>query len=253
MSDNECYEEMVPRLKAMEFTRVREPDMPLDVVVHEGEVFRVLASQDSHLFEKVGLDLSIIEELRKTVACFAVANAKCAAMRQQKKEAVRVWLEEQKTGFELRRECLQAQLFAFRNNDEAREKLKRIRRKNGHAAMIQDLRNLAQLGKTYKDDLASINFDMNRITLLEETADRLGKLRAAAFSSENRNEEQLIRNKAFTYMRMLMTEIKVYVRYVFYDNPDRQRQYASAYRRYHYRPKKAQAEEQSKVEIAITE
>lgn len=253
MSDYECYEEMVPRLKKMEFRRVREPDMPLHVAVHEGEVFRVLASQDSHLFENVGLDPSIIEELRRAVACFAVADAKYAAVRELKKEAVRVWLEEQKAGFELRRQCLVAQSFAFRNNSEAKGKLRSIRRMRGRAAMIQDLRNLAQLGITYKDELTAINFDMNRLALCEETADRLGRLWAEAFSSESRSEEIVIRNKAFTYMRMLMAQIREYVKYVFHDDPDRQRQYASAYRRSHYRGKKAQEERQEVIEQSSEE
>ena len=96
--------------------------------------------------------------------------------------------------------------------------------------MIQDLLALSELGKKYPAQLQAIKFDAKLLDSASEKADSLGKLYAKAFVEKSTATSKDARDRAFTYMRMLMGEILDAAEYVFRKDQQRLDYYYSAYR-----------------------
>ena len=112
--------------------------------------------------------------------------------------------------------------------------------------MVHDLRAEKELGEKNRKDLEAIRFDLAFLDQCGAMADDLGRIYAKAFIDDTSSEALDIRNRAFTYMRMVAGEILEAAEYVLRDNPDRLKQYYSDYRRKQYRSR-----EEKEVETTL--
>ena len=101
---------------------------------------------------------------------------------------------------------------------------------SGHADMIQDLNDLALLGKDHTDLLTAIGFD---VTLLDAAASTSAEL-ATLYSQVNviqteENTERVIRDKAYVYVKQALDEVRNCGQYVFWRNDARLKGYSSHY------------------------
>ena len=62
-------------------------------------------------------------------------------------------------------------------------------------------------------------------------------------NSKNR-PEKLMRDRAYTYLKQLVDEIRAYGKYAFWDNEEKQQRYSSEYLRNSRKTKKEKIEEQ---------
>ncbi|MFH2024465.1 MAG: hypothetical protein ABIK30_01390 [bacterium] len=96
--------------------------------------------------------------------------------------------------------------------------------------MIQDLNDLALLGKDHTDLLTAIGFD---VTLLDAAASTSAEL-ATLYSQVNviqteENTERVIRDKAYVYVKQALDEVRNCGQYVFWRNDARLKGYSSHY------------------------
>lgn len=236
MTDQTAFDETCPVLYAKNFSKIKKPDMPVSAAIAEGEVCHALASEDLERMTDVGFDKGVLVELDKAIRTLRVADAQHFVHQGEKREAAKLCREESLKALALRRFLISSLDYALESEKSGLEKLRHLRKyRGGVAGLIQNMRNLAALGREYREQLSEINFRTEKLEECIRLADQLGAFAADAFVSDRPNERKILRDMAFTHMRELMARIRKCAKYVLYDNPERLKRYTSAYRREHYR------------------
>jgi hypothetical protein len=120
--------------------------------------------------------------------------------------------------------------YAFRNQEGLLGRVDEIAQGDTNSDMIQDLNDLAELGKANLDLLAVVNFDASLLDLAANLADQMGDLLGATNGERNKDSEAMIfRDQTFTYLKQAMDEIRNCGKYVFWRNADRLKGYSSDY------------------------
>ncbi|MFB6320231.1 hypothetical protein [Saccharicrinis sp. FJH54] len=134
----------------------------------------------------------------------------------------------------MRDDLLQTLRFAYRNDDALINRVNAIAEGNTNADMVQDLNDIAILGRENPDLLSAIGFDLAKLDEAATLADHLGDLLAEANGDKSdQNESKVIRDKAYTHMKVLVDEIREAGKYVFRHDKNRLKGYSSAYWRKH--------------------
>jgi hypothetical protein len=104
--------------------------------------------------------------------------------------------------------------------------------------MIQDLNDIAVLGRENPEPLTAIGFDLTQLDMAATRADELADLLAEANGDKaDPNESKIIRDKAYTQMKSLVDEIREAGKYVFRKDKNRLKGYSSDYWRKQNRKK----------------
>jgi hypothetical protein len=229
MADQQNFEKLLPKLNAIAQRDIRPPDMPIDQAVKEGEIMAA-AAQDAVTLTAIGLGADVIDETGCAVSALRYAEAKLVSELGEIKEAAKQWRVEEPAGFELRDDLLAAAGYALRDIDDAMKSVKRIRQGTSGSDMVQDLLALSELGKKYLTQLKVINFEPALLDTATEKAAMLGSLYAKAFIERGSKEAKVMRDRAFTYMRIVMSEILTAAEYAFRKDRSRLDYYYSSYR-----------------------
>ena len=234
MSNLENYTSLLDTILAIPEEETQNPDIPVDAAVQEAEDLHHWSLDDEVELTKVGLDWTLVTSLPERAGACRVAQSKWMKEQHTPEEAEKLWKERAPKAYELRQELLDSFRFAFRNDDVLLGRVSQITEGTGHDDMIQDLSDLAELGKAHTDLLTGISFDVTLLDKAETESDELGSLRGEVNGEKlSKNEEKIIRDQAFTYMKKAMKEIRACGVYAFRNNPDRQKGYFSRYRKTH--------------------
>ena len=94
--------------------------------------------------------------------------------------------------------------------------------------MVQDLNDLAILGNAHTDLLGLINFDLVKLETAAEVSDRMGDLLGATNGERKEvSESMVIRDKAYTYLKQAVDEIRECGKFAFWRTPERLKGYFS--------------------------
>ena len=114
--------------------------------------------------------------------------------------------------------------------------MNKIKEGSGDDDMIQDLANLAVLGKANSPLLEATNFDLNLLDKAEKLSDTLPGILAAANGDKASNSAvKNIRDQAYSYLKIRVDEVRRYGKFVFRDNKDRRVGYLHHYKNKHNR------------------
>ncbi|MFH2025804.1 MAG: hypothetical protein ABIK30_08265 [bacterium] len=101
---------------------------------------------------------------------------------------------------------------------------------SGHADMIQDLNDLSLLGKDHTDLLTAVGFDVTTLDTAASLSAELATLYSEVSTVQNEeNTERIVRDKAYTYVKQALDEIRNCGQYVFWRSDARLKGYVSQY------------------------
>lgn len=241
MNSAECYQQRLDVIRAIPDDRIKTPNsMPVKVYTQEAENLHSWATDDKDQLIAKGLDWGPVADLPIRCGALKEASARWAEERFTREEAAKQWAIESPLAYELRNELIQEFRFAFRKDTKLSSKVSTIAEGSGHADMLQDLNDLAVLGRAHTDLLAKTNFDM---TLLDQAAQKSFDLAAlladATGERADSSETKRIRDQAYTYVKEVVDEVYAIGQFVFRDNERRLKGYHSNFLR-QVRIKKAQ-------------
>jgi hypothetical protein len=226
------YELLLPEIEQIERDDVMYPNLPVDVFLQEAENLFHWVSDDKDEIVATGLNWELVEQLPVRAGACREAQSLWNNEYQARQDAEKLWKEQSPLAYDLRDRLVHSFLYAFRDEPDLRARVAEISEGGGHADMIQDLNDLATLGKNNQDALQAINFDMSELDKAAEMSDNMADLLAQANGDKfKENEKKIIRDKAYTHLKELVDEVRECGKYVFWRNPDRLRGYASAYHR----------------------
>ena len=228
MSSTADYNELLPVLKAMKPADILTPNIPINVFVQEAEDLYHLSLGDQNELTRVGLDWNLVLGLPARAGACREAQSLWNKERNTREEAEQAWKNEAPAAFDLHDQLLHEFRFAFRKSDGLLSRVDEIAQGDTNADMVQDLNDLATLGRANGDLLGKVGFDFSLIDTAANLSDRMGDLLGATNGERKEVSEAIqIRDRAYTYLKLAVDEIRECGKFAFWRNPDRLKGYFS--------------------------
>lgn len=219
-------------IEAITSKEVKTPDMPVGESIQESENLAAWCPEDQAALEKAGLAWSLVVDLPIRAGACRYAQSMWKRDFKNKEEAEEEWKERSPDAFGLRDELLHDFTYAFRKHPDKLAKVQAIREGGSRADMLQDLSDLNVLGKAEMDLLAAIGFDATKLDAAAQLAEDLSAVLAVANGDDTiEDNAKEMRDKAYTYMKQAVDEIRECGQYVFWRDEDRKKGYVSAYKK----------------------
>ncbi|MBI9060308.1 MAG: hypothetical protein JEZ01_21250 [Labilibaculum sp.] len=231
MANIDDFNNLKPELEAIKKEDIQNPNMPVDTAIQEAEDTYYWSNIDREKLATAGLDLAIIDSILARTAALQYCQSAWMKEYDNKAEAEKQWKELSPLAFALRDELVHFCRFAYRNNPALIKQVKRIAEGHTNADMIQDLSDLALLGKTNPEGLTTVGLDLTKLDTAENYAESLGLLLAKVNGSRSTNSKPAkdMRDRAFTYLKQGVDAIRATGQFVFWKDEEKAKHYASAY------------------------
>ena len=230
MSNLEDYNSKLEAIKAIPNDAIQLPAIPVDVFLQESENLYHWSQDDVLKLNVVGITTDMINDLPVRTGACREAQSKWNKDFRSQKEAQQEWKEVSPEAYKLRDDLLDTMRFAYRKDDALLSRVSSIAEGSGHADLIQDLNDIAVMGKENSEPLTAIGFDLTLLDTAAAKSDGLADLLALANGDKaEQNESKVIRDKAYTCLKELVDEIRLAGKYVFRDDPNRYKGYTSSY------------------------
>eukprot|EP01029_Cantina_marsupialis_P004399 TRINITY_DN14424_c0_g1_i2.p5 TRINITY_DN14424_c0_g1~~TRINITY_DN14424_c0_g1_i2.p5 ORF type:complete len:252 (+),score=28.37 TRINITY_DN14424_c0_g1_i2:625-1380(+) len=248
MSDEQNLLDQMPAINALSEDEIVYCDKPIMVFIDEAESVHTRASIDLPLFTKYGFKAETLDLLLAYAGALRTAQSNWEAKSTAKSLAIQDWRKEAPAMYELKEDLIDHMEFAFRNEPELLDKLDEIKKGDSRADAVQDMASLSVLGKENASLLEAISYDITKCDRSAEMADHMGTLLGNINGRMYFEDDlKLTRDKAFTLTKRVFDEVCSFGKFVFRNDPDKARAYASRYnrkRKTEYRKQKeAEAEE----------
>lgn len=233
MSTSPEYNELLSRILAIKPAGVLIPNMPVAVFVQEAEDLYHWCIDDQQVLTRVGLDWDMVISLPTRSSACSEAQALWMKERKTCRQGEKDWKEQSPGAFELRDQLIFTFRFAFRKHGDLLARVDEIAQGNTQSDMVQDLNDCSVLGKAHPDLLTAINFETELLDTAALLSGQMANLLAIVNNERKRNSEALIiRNKAYTYLKQAVDEIRVCGKFAFRRNPDKLKGYSSGYHKH---------------------
>lgn len=217
-------------IDALKPSEIQTPAIPVGIALQEANDLHIWCMADKEALTKVGLDWSLVDDLPLRISACRYIQSEWQKEYQSKEEAQRDWAVESPVGYELRNELVHHFFHAFRKNSDLMSKVTRISEGDTHADMIQDLSDLSVLGLANSDALNAINLNLDVLDQAAAMSQTLSDLLAKANGDRLTDNVMILqRNKAYSYMKQAVDEIRHHGQYVFWRNEDRKKGYVSMF------------------------
>jgi hypothetical protein len=234
MSNKEDYNASIDAIMAIADEDVKYPGMPVPIYIQESENLYKWSLRDKPFLLAFGLSEAIIETILVRAGAFREAQANWIENRDSHREAEEEWANKVEGAYDFRDLLLHTFRYAFRNNEKLLARVSAIAEDYGDSDMIQDLNNLAVLGEKNKKQLIAINFELGQLETAATHSDTLATLLAAANDEKGIDKEvKIIRDRAYTYLKLAVDEVKNCGRFVFWKKPERLKGYHNKYQNKH--------------------
>ena len=226
------YEQLIETISSIPNQHVLTPNLPVDIFLQEAENLFHWVQQDKEKLLSVGIPEELIDDLPRRAGALREAQARWIKELNTRRKFQTIWNERSPEAFDFRDTLIHTCRYAYRHHPDILGRIAYIAEDYSNADMIQDLQNLAVLGKNNPEPLKAIGFDMEELDRASRMSDEMADLLARA-NGENSSdhEDKVIRDKAFTYLKEAVDEIRECGKYLFWRNEERLKGYSSAYMR----------------------
>jgi hypothetical protein len=232
MSDQQNLLDLLEEINAVTGEAIVYCDMPYQVYINEAEALHTRASLDIALLDKYNLTPDHLNRLLVCTGALRTAQSNWEAKRSAKKKARDAWDAEAPELFRFRDEMADHMEFALRDNPRALEIVKKIKEGTSRSDAIQDLADLAVLGRENTPALTAINYELNLLDKATEMSDYYGALLGDINGRMYFEDDvKLVRDKSYTLTKEIVDKIRSYGKFIFRNNPEKQKAYASKYNR----------------------
>ena len=232
MSDQQNLLDHLEEITAVTEENVLYCKIPYKVFINEAEALHTHASIDLPLLQEVNFDVLKLDRLLSLTGALRTAQSNWETKKTEKQKREEWWRNEAPEMHKLHSKLIDYMGFAFRGNEFLLRKLNGIKEGKSKADMIQDMANLAVLGRENAELLQAINFDLAELDTATQMADEMGSLLGDINGRMYFADDlKLTRDKAYTLCKELVGEIRSYGKFVFHNNDEKRKVYSSKYNR----------------------
>lgn len=205
-------------------------NMPLAMYIFEAEALNKWCQDDRPAFETISGLWDLVEDLPVRAGALRELESIWRKERFTRDEAAQRWATESPELFEFRKELMAAFRYAFRDNDSLLGRVDSIAKGITNAEKLQNLNDLAVLGRANQDLLTAIAFDLTQLDDAAAKADEMSEVYAIATAQrKGETENRKLRDKAYVHLKEAVDEIYSAGKYLLRGNRERLRGYTSAY------------------------
>jgi hypothetical protein len=229
MGRKKSINEKVKTVKTTADDQVKSPHhIPVNVYIQEAKNLSLWACEDMAALTAAGLDPGLLEDLPNRCEALSQVEALWYVEKNTRKEAVKKWASLSPQAYDLRKRLLRDFTFAFRKHSELLAAVRCVKKSNSQAALIQGLTDLCILGRNQTGLLAAVGFDMSLLDQAAQASSELNSVLARAINSrQGCSTAKKNRDRAYTYLKEAIDEIRTYGRFVFRDDKERLKGYTS--------------------------
>lgn len=225
------YQTLLPEIEAITEAQLKLPNMPIDVAVQEAINLKEWAETDQEKLIAVGLPETIFASLVQRAGALSYAQAVWMRERYTQEEAKKLWDAQSPSAYELRDDLIADMDYAFDEYPELLPKVAAIKDGSGHEDMIQDLVELAVLGNAHPAKLEAVGIDLTKLETANTTVTQMRDMLAQANGTAgDKNEEKVIRDKAYTLLKQAVDKVRKAGRYALRKDKDRLKGYRNTYK-----------------------
>lgn len=226
----EQFEAKKSILDAMDSNQVKTPAIPVDVALQEAENLYVWCQGDKAVLVKAGLDWALVTDLPIRIGALRYIQSQWQKEYMSLESAQKEWADRSPGAYNLRDELVHHFLHAFYNIPDLYARAQAIAEGNSHADMIQDLSDLAVLGRANQKPLLSIGLNVAMLDQAEAMSAEMASLLARANGKRMEdNQLRVVRDKAFAHLKEAVDEIRRHGQYAFWRDDARHKGYVSLY------------------------
>lgn len=224
------YNELLPVISAMNPADALAPNIPIDVFIQEAENLYHWCFDDRDTLTRVGLDWNLALGLPVRAGACAEAQALWMKEFNSRPGAEHAWKEQAPAAFDLHDHLIHGFRYAFRQHPVLLGRVGEIALGLTNAEKIQNLNDLAVLGKANLPLVTAVGITPEELDMAADTSDRMGSLLGAVNAErKGMSEAMQIRDKAYTYLKQAVDEIRNCGKFAFWRTPDRLKGYNSEY------------------------
>ncbi|WP_461631381.1 hypothetical protein [Labilibaculum euxinus] len=211
--------------------KIISPTIPVDITIGEAGILHQNAIEDKAELLAKGVSEDSINELPLRAKFLQERQSIWTAVYQSALTSNKEWEAKINEASQLHRELKFDFKFAYRNHPDILKKLQNILRGRGHMNLIQDMSDYYAFAKQYPEPLAAILFDTTKIDRSKQLSHELHELmnRVNGVKNSKKRPEKQLRDRAYTYLKQLVDEIRAYGKYAFWDDKEKQKRYSSEY------------------------
>lgn len=224
------YAAKLATLQAIDPQTLHKPNIPIRVYLQEAENIFNWVQQDQVQLQSAGLDWALVQDLNIRIGALREAESIWFRERFGREEAQQQWDQDAPVAYALRDQLLRAMRYGYRRDASLLKRVADIAAGSGHADMIQDLNDIATLGRANAEPLAAVGVAVEQLDQAAATSDAMGELLAQVNGERSDgNRARIIRDLAYTHLKEAVDEIRDAGQYVFWDNEARLEGYYGKY------------------------
>lgn len=215
---------------AIDATDVLLPHMPIkDFLQEAGDLIEVCKADLDEL-QKVNINVETISRLEPAIELLRDYQTQWMDERKDMEEAREEWNKIYPEALSLKKDLLETMRFVFRDNAQQQSRISEITAGRDYADTIQDLHDLAYMGKKDIRPFNAINYDISLFDQADAMSNELmlllGRMNGNA---DDDSQIKFLRDKAYTNLKTIVDYARRYGKYVFRNDPERSANYARAY------------------------
>ncbi|WP_143470467.1 hypothetical protein [Labilibaculum filiforme] len=213
--------------------QIVSPTIPVYITIGEAGQLHRNALEDKDALLAKGLTLEKIEDLNSRALFLQDKQSDWIAVYESAQSNTEKWDQVYEEASLLQKELKYDFLFAYRNNEKILTQLNNIIDGNGKMDLIQDMSDYPKLAKQYPEPLKLINFDNSKLEKSDRFSHELYDLWQKIDGAKNSTyrPEKIMRDRAYSYLKQLVDEIRTYGKYAFWNDEEKQKRYTSEYQR----------------------
>lgn len=242
------YQALLDAANALDAEAVKIPYYPVSIYVQEAEDLSYWATGDKDKLIVSGLGDTLIESIPE--AAGALREAQSIWMRELKsiEEGERLWKEKGPVAFDFRDQLLHTFRYAFRQREDLLSRVDDIADGYGNADLVQDLNDLAVLGKDNTDLITAIGLDPALLDQAAANSDELASILAQANGDKSSdNPAKQMRDRMYTLLKEKVDTVRDCGKYVFWRDASRLKGYSSDYLKRKNGRKRSESESEAEV------
>ena len=212
------------------------PTVPVDIAIGEAGKLHQSAMEDKVALLAKGLSEDKIKELTPRAKFLQEKQSIWISVYQSALSNTEAWEAKIDEGRLLQRELKHDFQFAYRNHPDILKRLKNIVDGSGNMDLIQDLSDYSAFAIQYPEPLTAILYDTNKTVRAKQLSlDLVDLMNQVDGVKDSKNRpEKIMRDRAYTYLKQLVDEIRAYGKYAFWNDEEKQKRYSSEYQRQKY-------------------
>ena len=232
MSEQQNYDDSLTKIIAVVNKNIKSCSIPYGIFIHEAKKTHKVGSEDFVILSPLGYKQESLDELQVLNGALSVAEMNWETQSTKQKEAQLRWKNDAPSMNESINDLYDTMRFAYRKDERLLLVLNEIRDGDSNADGVMDLGRLGTLGKDNPEPLTAIGFDILRCDTALSESERMANLLAEVNGTMYVDDEnKVIRDKAFTLVKILVDELRDYAKFAFRNDPERLKLYTSKYQR----------------------